>query len=529
MSYYLSKNGVLPTFSKLEDELELKSLKPLLRLESPNGRTYSELQVDLHTLNNGTHYLLDGIAIEKQAIDGQNGSYKVFSTENPESYIELINDSGTDVFTITTSNIESIKDAIKLLKPFIELSAEGSIFNSDGSTLNDNIIAGLLRGDHCISVNGIITKNPNLNSEYCVHISKQQVLLANNLVDFDCFNNIMQSKSNFITFDNDVTEEQKVYFLKLLNKHTQGRPKFTFDWEHGEGSNISDSEIEKIINNDYNVIRELEHSNRYNLRFAENVPVETISKVMSAINDYRKNTVKIPNKEHALQNSVLGGILNLLDKRTIQPYGHNPITTDNLKSLIGKDEVEMRMSMDNPFVKFMMQVQNMVGKEVIGITAVSMKVFFAASTYFNSELDSAVEAYKDCNDSEFGRHLLNILFVDHTSEVPELNTMANLNLLPLQQILDKLGQEGDILISIKDIASKTEFNRLRPALVPYLKNGKLSLRTLLYGGPRVKGIIQKSQTQDAAQNISELLSAATDNAKELILAKINATSEFADI
>lgn len=529
MSYYLSKNGVLPTFSKLEDELELKSLKPLLRLESPNGRTYSELQIDLHTLNNGTHYLLDGIAIEKQAIDGQNGSYKVFSTENPESYIEIINDSGTDVFTITTSNIESIKDAIKLLKPFIELSPEGSIFNSDGSTLNDNIIAGLLRGDHCISVNGIITKNPNLNPEYCVHISKQQVLLANNLVDFDCFNNIMQSKSNFITFDNDVTEEQKVYFLKLLNKHTQGKPNFTFDWEHGEGSNISDSEIEKIINNDYNVIRELEHSNRYNLRFAENVPIETISKVMSAINDYRKNTVKIPNKEHALQNSVLGGILNLLDKRTIQPYGHNPITTDNLKSLIGKDEVEMRMSMDNPFVKFMMQVQNMVGKEVIGITAVSMKVFFAASTYFNSELDSAIEAYKNCDDSEFGRHLLNILFVDHTSEVPELNTMANLNLLPLQQILDKLGQKGDILISIKDIASKTEFNRLRPALAPYLKNGKLSLKALLYGGPRVKGIIQKSQTQDAAQNISELLSAATDNAKELILAKINATSEFADI
>lgn len=43
------------------------------------------------------------------------------------------------------------------------------------------------------------------------------------------------------------------------------------------------------------------------------------------------------------------------------------------------------------------------------------------------------------------------------------------------------------------------------------------------------GLINQSSKTNAAMNISQFLSAATDNAKELILSKINGGMEFADM
>lgn len=42
---------------------------------------------------------------------------------------------------------------------------------------------------------------------------------------------------------------------------------------------------------------------------------------------------------------------------------------------------EKTMTSDNPATKFVMQVQNMVGRQVIGVTAVSLKQFFAKTAY----------------------------------------------------------------------------------------------------------------------------------------------------
>ena len=47
-----------------------------------------------------------------------------------------------------------------------------------------------------------------------------------------------------------------------------------------------------------------------------------------------------------------------------------------------------RMTLLNPLTKFLMQEQNMVGKGVIGITAVGEKVFFNVSYYWNEGLRS---------------------------------------------------------------------------------------------------------------------------------------------
>ena len=47
-----------------------------------------------------------------------------------------------------------------------------------------------------------------------------------------------------------------------------------------------------------------------------------------------------------------------------------------------------RMTLLNPLTKFLMQEQNMVGKGVIGITAVGEKVFFNVSHYWNEGIRS---------------------------------------------------------------------------------------------------------------------------------------------
>lgn len=458
LSYNLAKNGVLPTFSALQYEQQLKDLTSVLRLKSPNGKEYSELNIDFSILEDGTYNnLLDNVSIIKT-----NNLYKIALKENEDSYITLSvesidqNTNIPKVFKVVDVHCGSISEGIKFIREFSDLVSGYPVFISDGTDTSNALVSGLLRSDNYRVVDDGVTKVLNSaqkqysDSKNVAFITKDEVHKVNGFMAFDALNKIMSSNSNYIKFADDVTLEEKLEFLRILNKHTT-------------------------------------HTNN-------------------------------PNKERALQNAVVAGILNLLEKTTIQPYGHNPISIDDLKDLVTDNLDDLRMSMDNPITKFMMQVQNMVGKEVIGISAVTLKVFFAASTYMNGELDKAVDSYKDCDDIEFARHLTNILFVDRSKGIPELNTMANLNLKPLENLIK---DGNDIFLDIKYLDSKT-YKRLLPALGKIKKGNKLSLKAIL------DVVSKNSQSQDAAQNISELLSAATDNAKELILAKINATSEFAD-
>lgn len=55
----------------------------------------------------------------------------------------------------------------------------------------------------------------------------------------------------------------------------------------------------------------------------------------------------------------------------------------------------------NPLTKYNMQVQNMVGKKVIGIAAVGEKVFFNLSYYFNEGVRSGDEKWQ--NNMQFAK------------------------------------------------------------------------------------------------------------------------------
>lgn len=143
-----------------------------------------------------------------------------------------------------------------------------------------------------------------------------------------------------------------------------------------------------------------------------------------------------------------------------------------------KGEQVTKLNMLNPLTKYVMQYQNLVGKNVISVAANGEKVWFNTFYYWTQ----ALKQNKDINKLKFqqtftrikGRSSGNIqeVVVNH---IPDLNRYDN-------EIRQRL---------------ETEFG--------------VTAENYVY----------------VDQIISQLLSAATDNAKELILAKINAGTNFA--
>ena len=110
-------------------------------------------------------------------------------------------------------------------------------------------------------------------------------------------------------------------------------------------------------------------------------------------------------------------------------------------SALGRSE--LHINSDNPETKFMMQVQNMVGKEVIGISAVSLKAFFALSYYYGTLLDNLKQSCitYDPNSIESGntiiRQFKKLLIYNPVNQ--EVTSLANIN---IQSVLDVIGNDS---------------------------------------------------------------------------------------
>jgi hypothetical protein len=106
-------------------------------------------------------------------------------------------------------------------------------------------------------------------------------------------------------------------------------------------------------------------------------------------------------KEQALKNKIAVSIKKVTMSIENQAIAQISVDT-SMKALkrVAKDSAlakkEESMSSSNPATKFVMQIQNMVGKQVIGVTAVSLKQFFARTAYWNNEINNleALIAFK---------------------------------------------------------------------------------------------------------------------------------------
>lgn len=266
----------------------------------------------------------------------------------------------------------------------------------------------------------------------------------------------------------------------------------------GEANSEDRTRFVNIVNNIFN--------SGYDEVAVENNIVYT-ELVVKMLNKHSLTNRRLVNSEMAIKNRVVDGTLNVVRSPQNQRVALMPIDMTEqqdaaAKSLLGN--TEKHLTSDNPAAKFIMQEQNMVGKEVIGITAVSLKTFFALTSYYGGIVDQAIEAAKNNDTFEMYKQL-NKLIINNETVITNLD---------LKRFMEDVTYESSVKL------------RNEPPL-----NIKFNPKTEVNNNleDSIKLLIKRSNRTDAALTISGLLSAATDNAKELILAKINATPELVDI
>lgn len=211
----------------------------------------------------------------------------------------------------------------------------------------------------------------------------------------------------------------------------------------------------------------------------------------------------LPSFRNAVSSKISNVIINLKNANS----AYTPINMDAPKSaaaqsILGKEA--SRITFTTPSSKWLMTSQNMDGKQVIGIAAVGAKVFFGTSYYFNEGLRSGDPTW-----------LTNMFFQKVYSN--------------LQTTIDEDGKPITVT-TMRNIMANVNFDNLESKkavitnLIEEAVTGSMSQS-------EVARIVkeQLGLQPDQSLVISALLSAATDNAKELILSKINAGPALAGV
>ena len=225
--------------------------------------------------------------------------------------------------------------------------------------------------------------------------------------------------------------------------------------------------------------------------------------------------------EAALKNSVSSRI-----QRTIQ----DPRNMDQAYTSIDGEMTRIRkaaekspkglqssdISLMDPATKFMMQEQNMTGKGVIGISAVGEKVFFNWSNYWNEGIRSNDTTW--ITNLKFQKTFSRILGRDSGNlQTRTCTTLANVNFDGVEDMRKQFAVSNDLdnMLRIKYSITDNDIYTKSDSWKKYNSELITELEKLQEYGEYVD------------LNISSLLSAATDNAKELILDKINAGTDLA--
>lgn len=217
------------------------------------------------------------------------------------------------------------------------------------------------------------------------------------------------------------------------------------------------------------------------------------------------NPSKGRDAENALKNKVVSKIQDIISAPSNQMLANSPITIQDWHDVvdavvarkkaanIGVDQ-NMNEDTNNSMITtptspydmisyYILQQNASVGKEDVGIAANGVKSFFALTDYYN----------------DFYKNVIKTLGID---SIRKSNQMFH------KSFVYRIPGGKDILFSSNTIAD-LQMNRENVSLIKDNINGKY-----------------KPNYSSAALILSGLLSAATDNAKELLMARINATPDL---
>lgn len=139
-------------------------------------------------------------------------------------------------------------------------------------------------------------------------------------------------------------------------------------------------------------------------------------------------------KGNALKNRIVSAINRITLAPQNQLIAQVPVDMGEPKKAAKASKLgraEMHITSDNPETKFMMQVQNMVGKEVIGISAVSLKAFFGLSYFYNQKVQDVKNAISNGNIQSILNTLSALVFANPLTG--EITSLANID---IEQLYD---------------------------------------------------------------------------------------------
>ncbi len=335
--------------------------------------------------------------------------------------------------------------------------------------------------------------------------------------------------------DNNVMPEDSVDISSLLKETFDARELMIQTKQNPE---LSKEQKENSIINYLDKLKKLitfvQSSKTNNLFVDSNIGNADFKKfargIERLINSHTQYLTKIKSKDKLLKitkNSVTARIYQIsrLPENTYAAYSPIEMETSQEAAVYSTmGESERSYNTMNPATKFHMMEQNMMGKDGIGIAAVGVKVLFALQFYYNealrgnpSEVDSP--EFKRQRNAYFEKRFNGLSNIDGTINVDVAkNIIANVNWegevglsLFRQRILDNIEQINQ---SIRNLENS-----------PFSDSQKASERARLEFQKEIVELQLNYMTDSSLVN-SSLLSAATDNAKELILAKINANPDL---
>ena len=225
--------------------------------------------------------------------------------------------------------------------------------------------------------------------------------------------------------------------------------------------------------------------------------------------------------DKSIKNQVVNNILKVstdVENQVVSQISVDTVTKP-IKRAAKKSPLalyEKTINSDNPLVMFVMQIQNMVGKEGIGVTAVSLKQFFAKTAFYNEKIN---EFENNLRRDIFNAQKYVDEIIKHVVKWDPMRkrytVFANLNyldvietlyeILPIQLLTDGRSIPWQpINVKLKNV----EFNNLYDFIL-WMQDA--------------------ADENDASLEQSALLSEYTDNAKSLTTSKINASPSFTDI
>lgn len=217
--------------------------------------------------------------------------------------------------------------------------------------------------------------------------------------------------------------------------------------------------------------------------------VTDYSKILQKLNQHQHYQVPKHLEQQALQNSYTSKIHLVATDLDNVNSANTAITMEDAQETTKlTSSVDGWRNLFNPATVYHMQDENLGGKVVISVAANGEKGYFTLYQYYTS-------MYHILRDNPDNKELL--------------------NLLRFQKTFDRIQGRWDEVFGKGKMRSKTvkQIGNLNQKLIDSLKSKNY--------------LTDEEIEHEVDQMISQLLSAATDNAKELILSKINADMDYA--